>query len=134
MWKLARATSRQQRLGLVFGVTGLAGLLAAALPAVGAGSAPSVAALAPTATIQIDNFNFTPPDLTVTAGTKVIWKNDDDSPHRVADINGTYASAALDTDDSFSHTFATPGVYKYFCSIHPYMKGEIIVKPPTPKR
>jgi plastocyanin len=69
----------------------------------------------------------------VAAGTTVIWKNGDDSPHRVADINGAYASAALDTDDSFSHTFATPGVYRYICSIHPYMKGEIVVKPTSPK-
>ncbi len=74
------------------------------------------------------NFAFAPKDLTVTAGTTVTWKNADDSPHRIADINGAYASAALDTEDSFSHTFATPGVYKYFCSIHPYMKGTIVVK------
>jgi plastocyanin len=78
------------------------------------------------------NFKFAPPDLTVTAGTTVIWKNKDDAPHRVADINGAYASAALDTDSSFSHTFATPGVYKYFCSLHPYMKGEIVVKQTSP--
>jgi plastocyanin len=58
----------------------------------------------------------------------VTWKNGDDSPHRIADVGGAYASAALDTEDSYSHTFATPGVYKYFCSIHPYMVGTVIVK------
>ena len=89
----------------------------------------AVAAAAHTATIQIDNFAFTPQNLTVTAGTVVMWKNADDSPHRIADVNGAYNSGALDTEDSYSHTFATPGVYKYICSIHPYMKGEITVKP-----
>ena len=59
----------------------------------------------------------------------MIWKNADDSPHRIADDDGGYASAALDTDDSYSHTFATPGVYNYICSIHPYMVGKIVVKP-----
>ena len=47
----------------------------------------------------------------------------------MADNNGTFKSAALDTDDTFSHTFATAGEYPYICSIHPYMIGKIIVKP-----
>jgi plastocyanin len=132
MLKLAKATPSQRRISLLLGGIGVAGLLAAALPPAGAGSAPPVAA-ATSATIEIANFKFAPPDMTVTAGTTVIWKNADDSPHRVADLNGAYASAALDTDDSFSHTFATPGVYRYICSIHPYMQGEIVVKPTSPK-
>ena len=57
------------------------------------------------------------------------WKNEDDSPHRIGDKNGTLKSAALDTDDTFSHTFAAPGEYPYICTIHPYMVGKIIVKP-----
>jgi len=115
--------------GLTLGGLGLAGLLAAVIPAIGPNTAAAVAAAAHTATIQIDNFAFTPQNLTVTAGTVVMWKNADDSPHRIADVNGAYNSSALDTEDSYSHTFATPGVYKYICSIHPYMKGEITVKP-----
>jgi plastocyanin len=129
MLKLAKVTPQQRRIGVLLGGIGVAGLLAAALPAVGAGSAVTVAATAPSATIEIANFRFAPPALIVSAGTTVIWKNADDSPHRVADINGAYTSAALDTEDSFSHTFATPGVYRYICSLHPYMKGEIVVKP-----
>ena len=132
MLKLAKATSRRRRIHLVLGGVGVTGLLAATLPAIGAGSAAIAAAVAPTAIIQIDNFKFTPPDLTVTAGTTVIWKNKDGARYRVADISGAYASATLDTDSSFSHPFATPGVYKYICSLHPYMKGEIVVKPISP--
>ena len=133
MLKLAKATPSQSRIGVLLGGIGVAGLLAAALPAAGAGNAPPVAAAATSATVEISNFVFAPKDLTVTAGTTVTWKNADDSPHRIADLNGAYASAALDTDDSFSHTFATPGVYRYICSIHPYMKGEIVVRPTSPK-
>jgi plastocyanin len=88
-----------------------------------------VAAAASPATVQIDNFAFAPPTLTVTAGMTVTWKNEDDSPHRIGDKNGTFTSAALDTDDTFSHTFARPGEYPYICTIHPYMAGKIIVKP-----
>ena len=89
--------------------------------------APTAAASA--ATVKIDNFAFLPATLTVTPGTTVTWKNEDDSPHRIGDKNGTFTSAALDTDDTFSHTFAAPGEYPYICTIHPYMVGTIIVKP-----
>jgi plastocyanin len=136
VWNFSDKARRRRCVALVCGGAGVAALLATAfVPAVSAGAAAAVAggaaavaAAAQTATIQIANFKFGPPDLTVAAGTKVTWKNADDSPHRVADRNGAYTSPALDTDDSFSHTFATPGVYKYFCSLHPYMVGTIVVK------
>ncbi len=129
MWNIEKPTRRQRRLGaLLFGM-GMAALTAAALPAIGASGQAGIATAAHAATIEIANFKFAPPDLTVPAGTTVTWKNADDSPHRIADKNGAYASAALDTDDSYSHTFATPGVYGYICSIHPYMVGKIVVKP-----
>ncbi len=129
MSNLRKSTPRQRHIRLVLGGAGVAVALAAAIPAIGAGGAAVVAAAARTATIQIDNFAFSPTALAVTAGTTVTWKNADDSPHRIAAKNGAYSSAALDTDDSYSHTFATPGVYQYFCSIHPYMVGKIVVKP-----
>ena len=84
------------------------------------------------AAVRIDNFNFTPPTLIVTPGTMVIWTNADDSPHSVREKDGKFKSAALDTDDTFSQTFAAPGEYEYFCSIHPYMTGKIVVKPAGP--
>jgi plastocyanin len=123
---------RRRGLGLVLGAVAVTGLLAAALPQLTAAGEAAVAAAASPATVKIDNFTFSPPTLTVTAGTTVTWKNEDDSPHRIGDNNGTFKSAALDTDDTFSHTFAAPGEYPYICTIHPYMVGKIIVKPAKP--
>jgi plastocyanin len=124
-----REISRHRRLiAVLCGGAGLAALAVATVPAIGAGGVAALAAAAHTSTVEIANFTFAPKDLTVTAGTTVTWKNADDSPHRIADVNGAYTSAALDTEESFSHTFAAPGVYKYFCSIHPYMVGTIFVK------
>jgi plastocyanin len=120
---------RRRRIALLFGTVGLTALLAAALPELTAAGVAAVTAAASPATVDIDNFAFTPAALTVTAGTTVTWKNEDDSPHRIGDKNGTFKSAALDTDDTFSHTFAAPGEYPYICTIHPYMVGKIIVKP-----
>jgi plastocyanin len=82
------------------------------------------------AAVAIDNFTFTPQTLTIKAGTTVTWTNRDDIPHGVAADNNTFArSKALDTDDSYSFTFTTPGTYKYFCYIHPHMTGTIVVEP-----
>jgi plastocyanin len=120
---------RRRRIALLFGTVGLTALLAAALPELTAAGVAAVTAAASPATVDIDNFAFTPAALTVTAGTTVTWKNEDDSPHRIGDKNGTFKSAALDTDDTFSHTFAAAGEYPYICTIHPYMVGKIIVKP-----
>jgi plastocyanin len=119
---------RRRRIALLFGTVGLTALLAAVLPELTAAGVAAVTAAASPATVDIDNFAFTPAALTVTVGTTVTWKNEDDSPHRIGDKDGTFKSAALDTDDTFSHTFAAPGEYPYICTIHPYMVGKIIVK------
>ena len=88
----------------------------------------STPAWAADATVTIDNFTFEPQRLTVKAGTTVTWVNQDDIPHTVASNTKVFKSKALDTDDKFSFTFATPGVYDYFCSMHPHMTGTIVVE------
>jgi plastocyanin len=78
--------------------------------------------------LKIDNFNFTPPALTVSVGTKVTWVNKDDVPHTVTSDDKLFGSRAMDTDDKFSFTFQTPGTYSYYCSVHPKMTGKVIVR------
>lgn len=119
----------QRRIGLLLGAVGVASLPVVGLPDLTAAGETVLAAATSPATVKIDNFAFAPATVTVTAGTTVTWKNEDDSPHRIGDKNGTFKSAALDTDETFSHTFAAPGEYAYICTIHPYMRGRIIVKP-----
>jgi plastocyanin len=79
--------------------------------------------------VTIRNFAFQPATLTVAAGSKVEWTNGDDEPHRVVSSDNQFpASPALDTDDSYTTVLAKPGIYNYYCSIHPHMVGKIIVK------
>jgi plastocyanin len=78
--------------------------------------------------VTIDNFTFGPKELTVPAGTTVKWVNHDDIPHTVANKDKLFRSKALDTDDSYSFTFASAGTFDYFCGLHPYMVGKVIVK------
>jgi plastocyanin len=91
-------------------------------------AAIGVAVAAAPAAVSIDNFAFTPMTLTVAAGTTVTWTNNDDIPHTVRAIDGAFRSKPLDSADSYSFTFTKPGVYSYFCSIHPKMVGKVIVK------
>ena len=78
--------------------------------------------------VKIDNFTFNPQQITVKAGTTVTWVNHDDIPHTATSKTGVFKSKALDTDDKFSFTFATPGSYPYFCALHPHMTGSIVVE------
>jgi amicyanin len=89
------------------------------------------AALAADAAVKIDNFTFDPPGLTVKAGTTITWTNRDDIPHTIAAVTKAFRSQVLDTDQKFSFTFTTPGTYEYFCSLHPHMKGTIVVEAAT---
>jgi plastocyanin len=78
--------------------------------------------------VTIDNFTFSPEEITVRRGEEVRWVNQDDIPHVVAGSDGAFTSPPLDTGDDFARTFAEPGRYEYFCAIHPHMKGTIVVR------
>jgi amicyanin len=97
-------------------------------PAVGALLAFGAVAAQEENVVNIDNFTFTAPELTVAVGTTVKWVNHDDIPHNIVDKNKAFRSKALDTDDSYSFTFASAGTFDYFCGLHPHMVGKIIVK------
>jgi 3',5'-cyclic AMP phosphodiesterase CpdA len=77
--------------------------------------------------VVMDNFSFTPGRVAVPVGTTVKWTNHDDVPHNVVSTDRRFKSPVLDTDGQFTHQFDTAGSYKYFCSIHPRMTGEIVV-------
>jgi plastocyanin len=86
-------------------------------------------AAAEPAKVMIDNFAFTPAVLQVKAGTAVTFLNRDDIPHSVVAAAGAFHSPALDTDESFTYTFAKTGEFIYVCGLHPFMKGKIVVVP-----
>src|SRR5437899_5609843 len=75
--------------------------------------------------IVIENFTFSPSDVTVTPGTKVTWINKDEAPHTASSTDKKFNSGGLDTDDKFSFVFNDKGDYPYFCALHPQMKATI---------
>ena len=105
--------------------------LAAAITGVAAALAFASARGAPDdVTVRVGNFAFIPATVTVAAGTKLHWVNEDDVPHTVIGVDeGTpIKSPALDTTDEYAVVLAKPGTYKYFCSLHPHMVGTVVVK------
>jgi plastocyanin len=82
------------------------------------------------ATVNIDNFSFTPAGITIATGTKITWNNRDDIPHTITDAadQRAFKSAPLDTGDTFAFMFSKAGTYHYFCSLHPHMQGTVVVK------
>jgi amicyanin len=78
--------------------------------------------------IEITKHKFSRPTLTVPAGTTVTWLNRDEDVHTVVSTTQAFRSAGLDTDEAYSYKFAKPGVYEYFCTLHPLMTGKVIVK------
>jgi len=105
----------------------VAAILAATVFAAAA-TLPAASARAPETEVKIDNFAFAPQRIVVQAGTTVTWTNADDAPHTVVSTTKLFKSSALDTTDKFSFTFATPGTYEYFCSLHPHMTGTVVVE------
>ena len=80
--------------------------------------------------VKIDNFAFVPADVVVHSGDSVVWENVDDIPHSIVSVTpSAFRSKALDTNDTFSKTFSTPGLFDYFCGLHSHMKGKVTVAP-----
>jgi plastocyanin len=101
----------------------------AAAGAAGPARADASASKPGSAQIGIDNFAFTPRELTIRAGQSVTWTNHDDVPHRIQSANRAFApSAVLDTKGVYALMLPTAGEYPYFCSLHPTMTGKILVR------
>jgi plastocyanin len=100
-------------------------LLTAGSPNVTAADQTSPAA---NADIKIDNFSFGPQTITVPVGATVTWTNRDDIPHTSVSTAGVFKSKVMDTDERFSYRFTKAGTYPYYCTIHPKMTGQVVVK------
>ena len=78
--------------------------------------------------VSIVNFSFQSARLVVSAGTRVIWTNNDGTAHTVTSDKGIWSSSDLNPGTQFARVFAKVGTFPYHCSIHPFMHGTIVVK------
>ncbi len=94
------------------------------------GSQPSAGDGRATNGVAIVNFKFRPQEVTIQAGTKVTWTNEDSAPHTATAEGGKFAfdTGTLDRGEAKSVTLAKPGTYEYICDIHPFMTGTVTVE------
>ena len=82
---------------------------------------------ATSAKISIGQMRFEPAVITIKKGSTVTWQQKDAMPHTVTADNKSFTSQRLGMNDEFTQTFDDTGVYKYYCAIHPSMRGEVRV-------
>lgn len=92
---------------------------------------------------------FSPSVVTIQSGDTITWINKDKEIHNITSGNGItrlqfvttrsvgapdglFSSNPFKPGQSWSHTFTKPGIYHYFCSIHPWMNGAIVVSQQIP--
>jgi plastocyanin len=82
--------------------------------------------------VVMQGSQFQPAEVTIEAGTTVVWTNQDALPHTVTAGSRGNPSGLFDEDvgagGDFSFTFEEPGTYEYYCSIHPGMDGTVVVE------
>ncbi len=81
-----------------------------------------------TYTVNIQNFAFSPAEITIKKGDTVKWTNLDSVSHTVTSDNGKFDSGLLSQNASWSRTFSEAGTFEYHCTPHPYMTAKIIVE------
>jgi plastocyanin len=113
-------------------------LIPAAAAAATANAATAVAAISkavatatavPTQQILIQGFAFTPATITVQPGTTIVWRNMDPGAHHVS--GSDFDSGQVIGGEYWAAQFLRPGTFDYMCSIHPTMRGRIVVSPTT---
>ena len=77
---------------------------------------------------------FIPSTVTIDIGGTVTWENDDTAAHTSTagsaqdGPSGVFDSSLIMAGSSFSHTFDEAGTFDYFCMVHPWMNGTVIVE------
>ena len=71
---------------------------------------------------------YSPQTFTVKAGTTVTWINHDGVAHTITSKGSNlFDSGNIPTGGSFTYTYTQPGTYNYYCTVHPWMTGTIVV-------
>jgi plastocyanin len=84
---------------------------------------------AATVGVNIINFAFQPPSVTITQNDSVVWTQKDTTSHTsTSDTAGVWDSGLLTINQTFSNTFSATGSFPYHCTVHPFMKASVTVQ------
>jgi plastocyanin len=71
---------------------------------------------------------YEPAEMTVKQGSAVAWANEDGVVHTVTESNGAFDSSIMSAGQQWEHVFEKEGRYDYYCALHPWMTGSIVVE------
>ncbi len=93
------------------------------------GSTPNghVAHAAASLGLRIVDFQFTPASITAHVGDTLTWTNSGPSPHTATARDGSFDTGLLQKGQSAAHTFTHAGTFSYYCTVHPFMHGTVVV-------
>ncbi len=77
--------------------------------------------------VNVVDYTFSPAEVKIPVGQTLTWNFADEAGHDVVSTEGAFKSEVLGSGGSYSFTFTRAGTFDYFCSIHPSMKGSVIV-------
>ena len=103
-------------------------LLAGALIGGGSGSAAAPQTAHAVYTVTIENMQFSPSEIVVHAGDRILFKNLDLFPHTATAEGDGFDSHAIAASGSWSYVASQPGEYPYRCTFHATMKGKVTVR------
>lgn len=87
--------------------------------------------------VRIKQFEFLPPTIVIGPGETVRWVNEDVAVHQVTTgkvegaqprPDGRFSSRRFVRGEDATATFVTAGTYPYYCNVHPFMRGAIVVR------
>lgn len=76
----------------------------------------------------IEGFEYSPDRVKVSTGTTVLWTNRDGVDHDVTFLERDVASPLVGKGGEIAVAFRKPGEYRYYCHVHPFMQGTVIVE------
>ena len=81
---------------------------------------------------DLTNWHFEPAEVTVPAGSTVVWHNKGKEEHSVTADNKSFDSGWKPKGGNYQRTFTRPGTYAYHCAPHPWMTGVVRVVAAAP--
>jgi plastocyanin len=79
-------------------------------------------------TAVVQDFMFRPARLEIAAGTTVVWTNGGQVPHTVTAEDGSFDTGPIEVGERRAITFSRPGTFRFHCTPHPFMRGEVVVR------
>src|SRR5262249_42035785 len=77
--------------------------------------------------VNMGDFFFSPPTISIHVGDTVTWRNSGQAPHTATADDGSFDTGTINSGGSGSHTFNSAGSFSYICTIHPNMHGTVRV-------